>query len=151
MYIHKNMHSFVSTHEKKRKIFVAFQTAHGGRFNVLCTATRLLLSVLADCVNGEFKNLVPKDEHSLHSPNSFYSLGYLFTSQYIIKPNNSVSQLLLYLQGCAFVLGILTALRQENGRPKQDNHTVQCKVIVYHRPGIWIHCCAEEAKKTFLY
>lgn len=92
MYIHKSMHSFVSTHENKRKIFVAFQTAHGERFSVLCTATRLMLAVLADSVNREFKKLLPKDEHSLHSPNSFYSLGYLFISQYIRKPNNSVPQ-----------------------------------------------------------
>lgn len=38
-----------------------------------------------------------------------------------------------------------------NGRPKQDKNTVQGKVVVYLRPEIWVHCCAEEAKKPFLY
>lgn len=117
MAIYVRLHTPLQIHKHKRKRFVAFQTPaahweahytmHSDHTHVGCAAGN---------GNSEFKKFIPEDEHSSHSLNSFNSLGYLFTSQYIRDTKQlRMSWLLLDLQGCAFVLGILTVLRHRKG------------------------------------
>ena len=115
-YIRLRIPLLIHIKRKEKDFWLPKLQLHVGEIQCTTHSNHPRVSHTTGNINREFEKLIPEDEHSLHSLNSFKFLGYPSTSQYIRKPRQFwVSQLLLNLQGCAFVWGILTALTQGKG------------------------------------